>query len=50
MDSDFVYSCLMDSTWFFLIGWLVVLVGAGVWAFRYSPAASAAAQSLHRPR
>jgi hypothetical protein len=50
MDSDFVYSCLMDSTWFFLVGWLLVLVGAGVQAFRRTPAASGASQPFQRPR
>jgi hypothetical protein len=50
MDSDFVYSCLMDSTWFFLIAWLLVLAGAGVRAFRHDPAVSASAGPLPRPQ
>jgi hypothetical protein len=50
MDSDFVYSCLMDTTWFFLVSWLVVLVGAGVQAFRGNPAASTPAPPFPRQR
>jgi hypothetical protein len=50
MDSDFVYSCLMDSTWFFLVGWLLVLVGAGVRAFRRDAIPSASAQSFPSQR
>jgi hypothetical protein len=34
MSSDFLYSCVMDVGWFFLAGWLLVLLGAGIQAFR----------------
>jgi hypothetical protein len=34
MDLDFVYSCVIDSTWFFLTTWLMVLLGACIIAFR----------------
>jgi hypothetical protein len=34
MDLDFLYSCVIDSTWFFLATWLMVLLGAYVAAFR----------------
>jgi hypothetical protein len=34
MNLDFLYSCVMGSTWFFLSSWLLVLLGACVIAFR----------------
>jgi hypothetical protein len=34
MDVDLVYSYVMDSTWFFLGSWVVVLLTAGVVAFK----------------
>jgi hypothetical protein len=34
MSLDFMYSCVMDSTWFFLTGWMLLLLGAAVRAFR----------------
>jgi hypothetical protein len=34
MDLDFLYSCVIDSTWFFLATWLMVLLGASLVAFR----------------
>jgi hypothetical protein len=33
MDVDRVYSYLIDSTWFFLGSWVVLLLTAGVVAF-----------------
>jgi hypothetical protein len=30
---DLVYSCLIDSTWLFLGGWVVLLLTAGLLAF-----------------
>ena len=33
MDVDLVYSYLIDSTWFFLGSWVVLLLMAGVVAF-----------------
>ncbi|MGA8493135.1 MAG: hypothetical protein WB711_22120 [Terriglobales bacterium] len=33
MDADRVYSYLIDSTWFFLGSWVVLLLTAGVAAF-----------------
>jgi hypothetical protein len=33
MDADLVYSYLIDSTWFFLGSWVVLLLTAGVVAF-----------------
>jgi hypothetical protein len=33
MDVDLVYSYLIDSTWFFLGSWVVLLLTAGVVAF-----------------
>jgi hypothetical protein len=33
MDVDLVYSYLIDSTWFFLGSWVVVLLMAGLVAF-----------------
>jgi len=37
MNSDFLYSCVIDSTWVFLGAWLLLLVGAGVQVFRVTP-------------
>ncbi len=34
MSSDFLYSCVMDSTWFFLAAWMLLLLGVGVRTFR----------------
>jgi hypothetical protein len=34
MDFDLVYSYVIDSTWFFLGSWVVLLVTAGVVAFK----------------
>jgi hypothetical protein len=34
MDVDLVYSYVIDSTWFFLGSWVVLLVTAGVVAFK----------------
>jgi hypothetical protein len=34
MDLDFLYSCVIDCTWFFLGTWLMVLLGACIVAFR----------------
>lgn len=33
MNLDVVYSYIIDSTWFFLGGWVVLLLAAGVVAF-----------------
>ena len=33
MNADLVYSYLIDSTWFFLGSWVVLLLTAGVVAF-----------------
>jgi hypothetical protein len=33
MDVDLVYSYVIDSTWFFLGSWVVLLLTAGVVAF-----------------
>jgi hypothetical protein len=33
MNVDVVYSYLIDSTWFFLASWVVLLLTAGVIAF-----------------
>jgi hypothetical protein len=33
MDVDLVYSYLIDSSWFFLASWVVLLLTAGVVAF-----------------
>jgi hypothetical protein len=33
MNLEMVYSYLIDSTWFFLGGWVVLLLTAGVVAF-----------------
>jgi len=33
MDVDLVYSYLIDSTWFFLGSWVVLLLTAGIVAF-----------------
>jgi hypothetical protein len=33
MDVELVYSYLIDSTWFFLGSWVVLLLTAGVVAF-----------------
>jgi hypothetical protein len=38
MSSDILYSCLMDSTWFFLAAWMLLLLGAGFRAFRHDVA------------
>ena len=35
MNVDLVYSCLIDSAWFFLGSWVVLLVTAGVAAFAH---------------
>jgi hypothetical protein len=33
MNVDLVYSYLIDSTWFFLVSWVVLLLTAGAIAF-----------------
>ena len=33
MNVDLVYSYLIDSTWFFLVSWVVLLLTAGLLAF-----------------
>jgi hypothetical protein len=33
MNFDLVYTYLIDSTWFFLVSWVVLLLTAGVVAF-----------------
>jgi hypothetical protein len=33
MDIDLVYTYLIDSTWFFLGSWVVLLLTAGIVAF-----------------
>jgi hypothetical protein len=33
MDADLLYSYLIDSTWFFLGSWVVLLLTAGVVSF-----------------
>ena len=33
MNADLVYSYLIDSTWFFLGSWVVLLLTAGIVAF-----------------
>jgi hypothetical protein len=32
-----IYYYLISSSWFFLLGWILMLVGAGVVAFRDTP-------------
>jgi hypothetical protein len=34
MNSDFMYTCVIDSTWFFLASWMVLLIGTGIRTFR----------------
>jgi hypothetical protein len=34
MDLDFLYSCIIGSTWFFLAAWLLLLLAACMVAFR----------------
>ena len=33
MNLDFLYTCLLGFTWFFLGSWVVLLLAAGVVAF-----------------
>jgi hypothetical protein len=47
MDLDFVYSCVIDSTWFFLTTWLMVLLGACIIAFRGDSSGVVGAGVLH---
>jgi hypothetical protein len=35
MNTDLVYACLINSTWFFLSGWVLLLVLACVVEFRH---------------
>jgi len=43
MNADLVYSYLIDSTWFFLGSWVVLLLIAGIVAF-----ASTGRRTTHR--
>lgn len=38
MNFELVYSFLIDATWFFLAGWIVILLAAYVMAFGRDPA------------
>ncbi len=40
MSFDVMYSWVMDSTWFFLSAWMLLLLGAGLRAFRQDVAAA----------
>jgi len=40
MSADFMYTCLIDSTWFFLAGWMALLIGSGIRTFRQDVASA----------
>jgi hypothetical protein len=46
MDLDFLYSWVIDSTWFFLATWLMVLLGACIVAFRRDASGVIGAEAL----
>jgi len=46
MSSDLMYSCVMDSTWFFLAAWMLLLLGARIHAFRQDVSGAASARQM----
>jgi hypothetical protein len=49
MDADLMYRYLIDSTWFFLGSWVLLLLGACVMAFRPDSSRSQTRSSLNKP-
>jgi len=49
VDADQMYRYLMDSTWFFLASWVLLLLGACVMAFRQGSSRPQAQSFLGKP-
>lgn len=49
MDSDLMYAYLIDSTWFFLGSWVLLLLCACLMAFRQDSSPPQAPPALGKP-